>query len=215
MKHVAMGVTQVTIIISHKISFYLLKMSVRNKLHNSKMTVVNQSQNLCTKIYCDVKQKHVSVGAYGPHCLCNSIRCHSWRMLTFHDENFFLLSISSFTEFDAAVPQLSGHSHVVRSLEPNHTLFVNYSVVNKILALHNPVWMVQKLYATPCILKENLNKRNNPAVTLYTTGEIIIVSWKIWTCKSTYKRSLISKSVAKWCVAIREFFPTFLPWRHQ
>jgi hypothetical protein len=140
---------------------------------------------------------------------------HSWRMLTFHDENLFLLSICSITEDDAAVPPLSGHPHVVRSLEPNHTVFVTYSAVNKILALHNPVWMVQKLYSTPCILKEILNKRNNPAITLYMTGEIIIVSWKIWTCKSTYKRSLKSKSVAKWCVAIRQFFPTFPPWRFQ
>lgn len=62
---------------------------------------------------------------------------HSWRMLTFHDENFFLLSICSITEVDAAVPPLSGNSQVVRSLEPNHTAFVTYSAVNKILALHN------------------------------------------------------------------------------
>ena len=133
----------------------------------------------------------------------------SWRMLTFHDENLFRLSIYSIIEVDAAVPLLSGHSHVVRSLEPNHTLFVTYRAVNKILAQHNPVWMVQKFYSTQCILKEILNKRNNPAITLYTTGEIIIVSWKIWTCKSTYKRSLISEAVAKWCVAIRQFSQPF------
>lgn len=140
---------------------------------------------------------------------------HSWRMLTFHDENLFLLSIYSITEFDAAVALLSGHSYVVRSLESNHIVLVTCSAVNKILALHNPVWMVQKLYSTPRILKELLNKRNYPAITWYTTGEIINVSWKIWTCKSTYKRSLISKSLAKWWDAFRQFFPTFLLWRHQ
>jgi hypothetical protein len=150
-----------------------------------------------------------------PTVYANQSNVHSWRMLTFHDENLFLLSIYSITEVDAAVPPLSGHSHVVRSSEPHHTVFVTYSAVTKILALHNPAWMVQKLYSTPCILKETLNKRNNPAVTLKTTGEIIIVSSKIWTCKSAYKRSIISKSVAKWCVAITQLFPTFLPWRHQ
>ena len=75
MKHMAMGMAPIIIIISHKISFYLLKISVRNKLRNSKMMLVNQSQNLRTEIYCDIKQKHVSVAAYGPYYICNSIKC--------------------------------------------------------------------------------------------------------------------------------------------
>jgi len=70
-----MGMTQVIINISHKISFYLFKISVRNKLRNSKTMLVNHSQNLCTEVYCDIKQKQVSVGTYGPYCLCNLIKC--------------------------------------------------------------------------------------------------------------------------------------------
>jgi len=59
-------------------------------------------------------------------------------MLTFHDENLFILSNYSITEADAAVPPLSGQLHFVRSRELNRTLFVTYSTVNKILTLHNP-----------------------------------------------------------------------------
>jgi predicted secreted protein len=66
-KHMAMSMIQVIIIIWHKISFYLLNMSVRNKLRNSKMILVNPSQNLYIKIYCDIKQTHVSVGALFIH----------------------------------------------------------------------------------------------------------------------------------------------------
>jgi hypothetical protein len=73
MKHMAMDMAQVMFITSQKISFYLLKISVRNKLRNYKMMLVNQS--FMSFIYCDIEQQHVSVGAYGPYCLFNSIKC--------------------------------------------------------------------------------------------------------------------------------------------
>ena len=60
----------------------------------------------------------------GPTVYSIQSNVHSWRMLAFHDENIFLLSNYSITEFDAAVPPLSEYSHVVRSFEPNHTVFV-------------------------------------------------------------------------------------------
>ena len=70
-----MGMIQVIITIWHKTSLYLLKISVRNKLSNLKIILVNPSQNLRTKIYCERKKIHVSVGAQQLYWICDSIQC--------------------------------------------------------------------------------------------------------------------------------------------